>query len=80
MSATINYPDTDVKFHDSPKIILDKILQSIVTGGGGGGGSGVTGVYSGSGPPGALVPAGTAAVYFDEDTGDEWHFYDGVWH
>jgi hypothetical protein len=46
-----------------------------------GGISGVSGVYSGHGDPtGVVVPSGSAAVYFDEDSGTQWNYYDGVWH
>lgn len=41
--------------------------------------SGVTGVYRGNGAPGALVPSGSAAVYYSDDTGGIWSWNGSTW-
>lgn len=52
-----------------------QLLCEISEGGGGGSGS----VLSGSGAP-VADPGVSSAIYFDEDTGVQYNWYDGSWH
>lgn len=53
------------------------LCQIIATGGGGGGGTGA--VSSGHGAP-SFTPTTSTAIYFDEDSGTQYNYFNGAWH
>lgn len=64
MGATVTYADTENRWHDTSKITLDKILQSLNDGGAFASG----GNFSGSGSPEGVVTASPGATYVDTDS------------
>lgn len=77
MGALVTYPDTQVRWHDTRKISLDKILQALNSGAGGGGVGG--GTLSGSGVPSSSL-GDTGDLYFDVTNRDLYGKVGSTWH
>lgn len=65
----------------SKKELQAVIAQLLCNISGGGAASPLTQVFSGHGDPtGVVTPTATAAIYFDEDTGNQYNWYSSQWH